>query len=141
MNESSLVPGAQEIPAGGAPGARWQAWLIVGGGVLLVALIATVCYLHLVGVDQGRIDAARAQLKVIGNWLELHRLAHGDWPEQLTDLLDDPAATGSESFRPIDRNALIDPWGHPFGYDPEAPDGPLVFCTTASGLRLTHRIP
>jgi hypothetical protein len=116
----------------------WTRFLVV---LWLLALVGVVAWIYVDHAREcARVDAAQAQMKVIANALEVYRFAHSNYPATLEDLvrsynteyLDSPPY-------PIGIEAITTPWGCLYGYAPHDPEGPLIYCTTPSGQRLTPR--
>jgi hypothetical protein len=107
--------------------------------LLITAGSVGAVFLYGESLESGKIDAVRARMKVIAIACEEYRLSHNVWPRRLEMLIEgDPARGGSPYF--ADMAPLIDPWGKVYGYDPDDPQGPLLFCTTPRGQLLTHRV-
>jgi general secretion pathway protein G len=100
----------------------------VGGSVLLGQL------------EKSKVDAARLQADVIGKAVQAYAIHHSGPPAQLSDLLTKDA-DGNGPY--IERqDALLDPWGRPYQYDPNGANNarvgavvtiPDVFCVPPSG--------
>lgn len=84
---------------------------------LLVA-IATPRLMKYLG--SAKVDTAKVQIERLGGVLDLYRLEIGHYPteqEGLTALVDRPAqAVNWNGPYMKNREALTDPWGHPYGY-------------------------
>jgi hypothetical protein len=83
-------------------------------------------------LERAKIDAAQAQMKVIANACDEYRLNHTEPPKDLKVLLQpDPAQGGAPYLRK--ESDIIDPWGHPYGYEYKDAEGPIIRCKTADG--------
>lgn len=107
--------------------AKVALWL----GIVAAVVGAIVLGFHL--REQSRIAAAVAQMKRIERAIAEYQLSLGKPPATLLNLLDrDPA--GSPTYP--DPNQLRDPWGHEYQYTYDEKRGPIISCTTPSGLTL-----
>jgi type II secretory pathway pseudopilin PulG len=137
-NSRWWLDGQPEDPASLLDGRRF--WMFALVGLLLFGVVVAAIVIRAnESLEQGKVDAVRAQMRVIATALEEHRLSHGVWPEKLEILFDDePARGGAPYFKGI--KTITDAWGKIYGYDPDDPQGPLLFCTTPGGLLLTQRV-
>jgi hypothetical protein len=119
---------------------RRAGWMFAFGGLLLFAgvVVGIVIWCN-VRLEQSKIEAARAQMKVLAQACAGYRLGRNRWPEKLEALLErDPC--GGACYHEDGLKPITDPWGKIYGYDPDDPLGPLIFCTTRDGICLTQRL-
>ncbi len=79
--------------------------LVVLAGVSSIAIFS---YL-----DKAKIKRAQVDVKTIGQQCQAYKLDHGDYPSDLQALV-----TGTKPYLEGGVEAITDPWGHPYQYDP-----------------------
>jgi hypothetical protein len=98
-------------------------------------LIAGYCFGTL---TLSKIDAAKAQMRVIETAIDEYRLHHEVPPPSLAALLQpDPARGGSPYLKDI--KAITDPWGNIFLYEFTDAMGPTIGFETPNGNIITNR--
>src|ERR1700722_19712125 len=91
---------------------RGQQTVIRGIFSLALFCSASAALGQLRAIEQAKKDTAKVQIVTLRAAVDAYFVNHGKYPASLDDLLKgDP---------PIlkDRKSLIDPWGHPYRYDP-----------------------
>jgi general secretion pathway protein G len=77
---------------------------------------------------------AKAAILSLTNRCNAYYLHHGDWPPSL-DALAQPQPNGDQPF--VSAAELLDPWNHPYGYDPAGPHNnemqPDIWAQTPQG--------
>jgi hypothetical protein len=77
---------------------------------------------------------AQVQVKTLTVAAQVYFINNASWPRSLTDLAR-PQPNGGKKF--VDANALVDPWGKPYQYDPKGRrnegDHPDVWTVTPGG--------
>ena len=83
---------------------------------IIVALAGIGGYYYLQRVDEAKKQVAAQQTKVLTQAVQTYKIDHGDYPASLEALL----VRSDEGKGPwLDSaDALIDPWGRPYQYDP-----------------------
>jgi hypothetical protein len=110
----------------------WTPFLVCLWLLGLTGAVAWICADYASGF--AKVDAARAEMKVIAQALDNYRLAHMEYPARLEVLLEQETES-APYFKDI--KPITTPWGVIYGYDPTYPNGPLISCSTPSGERLT----
>jgi general secretion pathway protein G len=86
---------------------------------IIVVLAGIGGYYLLPRVDESKEKAARAQLKgTLTTAVETYKLNNGDYPPNLEALTQQQPNGGKPILEP---DALRDPWGQAYGYDPAGP--------------------
>ncbi len=105
------------------------------GFTLMEVLVAAAILVILAGVasvtvfaqlEGAKKDAARAAIDSIESAVKTFKVKHGDYPPSL-DILLQPMEGLPAALEPSN---LIDPWDHPYGYEPNtrSPTGrPLIY--------------
>jgi type II secretory pathway pseudopilin PulG len=92
---------------------------------IIVALAGLGGYYFLGQANEARISTAKIQTKTLTQACETYSLNHnGQWPPSLVTLLG-----GDEKGSPPilkSKDALIDPWGNEYGYDPSGAENRAV---------------
>ncbi len=71
----------------------------------------------LTGLAEARIDRAKVEVRTLTTAAQAYLIMQGEWPDRLEQLVKPP-----QGGRPyVDKEALIDPWGRPYRYDPKGP--------------------
>jgi general secretion pathway protein G len=91
--------------------------------VLIIGLLSTLVGIAIVPqIDKGRVNTARAQLKMLDAALETYRMDNSKFPtteEGLDSLVNEPA--GATNFQAggylRERRIPDDPWGNPYQYE------------------------
>ncbi len=90
---------------------------------LLEVLIVVAILVVLAGVssvyvfrylDDAKVNAAKAGVKAIEKAAQGYEIAHGTLPQTLQELVQPPS--GGRPY--IEQQAMLDPWGQPYQYDP-----------------------
>lgn len=104
---------------------------------LLVTLVAPQVFGRL---DQSRVTAAEAQIRMLRSALDSYRLDVGTYPsgsDGLSALITRPSSEQAELWRGpyLDGGQLpLDPWGRPYAYSADAGDGsPQIVSLGADG--------
>lgn len=85
--------------------------------IVLIGIIATVVVRSISGrMEQGKYGAGKAQLTTLSQDIENYALDNGAPPAQLKDLAVRPANAPNWQGPYAKESALVDPWGHAFGY-------------------------
>ena len=69
--------------------------------------------------DAAKVKAARISVANLTRAAQAYRVKTGDYPKRLEDLEKPP--DGGSAYIDPKAKALIDPWGHPYKYDPAGP--------------------
>jgi general secretion pathway protein G len=109
--------------------------------VAIIGLLVTLVAPQLFGrLDQSRVTAATAQIRMLRSALDSFRLDNGRYPteaEGLAALVTAPGGDLGGTWRGpyLDGGRLPpDPWGNPYGYAPtSAGDGPAIYSYGADG--------
>lgn len=109
--------------------------------VAIIGLLVTLVAPQLFGrLDQSRVTAATAQIRMLRSAVDSFRLDNGRYPneaEGLAALVTSPGGDVAETWRGpyLDGGRLpADPWGNPYGYAPTgAADGPAIYSYGADG--------
>jgi general secretion pathway protein G len=102
---------------------------------ILVILAGTASVFVFRYLDQAKDDRARADVKTIETACTAYKLRNGDYPSSLQVLVtpDD----GSAKPYLDSAEAILDPWGKPYQYDPSGPNHnglkPDISTTNADG--------
>ena len=107
--------------------------------VAIIVVVAGIGGYYLFGsLEKGKMDAARAQMRVIEQAVDEYRLNHNDRPpNSLQDLLiGDPERGGAPYFKDI--KYITDPWGALYLYSYENQLNPTIYCKTPGGVVLTN---
>jgi general secretion pathway protein G len=89
-------------------------WLVtICAGLLLACGYAL---LHRAGDERAKVAAARRGVAALSEVLETYRLNNADYPTTLRELTQRQPC-GLEPL--LDEEALTDPWGRPYEYDPD----------------------
>jgi general secretion pathway protein G len=85
--------------------------LVVVAILVVLASIGIVVFRYL---DDSNEKVARLGIKNIETAITAYRIAHGSYPQSLQEL------TMPEGGKPayLEDQNLVDPWGRPYGYDP-----------------------
>src|SRR5437899_9498169 len=87
--------------------------------VAIIVLLAAIAAPMVMGrLEDAKKDKARVDCKTIAQTAEMYKLKYGDYPPSL-DQLTVMGADGSLPF--IEARYLMDPWGHPYQYQPQGP--------------------
>jgi general secretion pathway protein G len=107
--------------------------------VAIIVVVAGIGGYYLFGaLERGKIDAAKAQIKVIENAVEIYRLAHTVPPQNLQILLQPDAANdGAPYFK--EEKAIVDPWGNIYLYEYQDAMGPTIGFKTPNGQVITNK--
>jgi general secretion pathway protein G len=82
---------------------------------IIVVLAGIGGYYLLPRVDEAKESTAKAQLKTLTKACETYKLNEDDWPPSLESL----SQQSPKGHLPLlEPDALRDPWGQPYGYDP-----------------------
>jgi general secretion pathway protein G len=82
---------------------------------IIVVLAGVGGYYLLPQVDAAKIGTAKSQLKMLTSACDTYKLNNNDYPASLAAL----AAPQPNGLPPIvEVDAIKDPWGLPYGYDP-----------------------
>jgi len=86
--------------------------------VAIIVVLAGLGGYYLMGqLAESKVSAAGIQARNISQALETYRLDNGGYPGTLDELLQKNPVTGKGPY--LERaDALYDPWGQPFNYDP-----------------------
>lgn len=109
--------------------------------VAIIGLLVTLVAPQLFGrLDQSRVTAATAQIRMLRSAVDSFRLDNGRYPteaEGLNALVISPGGDIAETWRGpyLDGGRLPpDPWGNPYGYAPTgAAEGPAIFSFGSDG--------
>jgi general secretion pathway protein G len=82
---------------------------------IIVVLAAVGGYYVLPRLEESKEKLASAKLKILDDACGTYHVNNGDWPPSLEALAMQQPTGGAPI---IDAEALRDPWGNPFGYDP-----------------------
>jgi hypothetical protein len=108
---------------------------VLGCGVLLVGL----CYFGMgaIGGGENLQSTAHFQTKILTQACEAYRVKHDRLPQNLAELLEKDALGGPYLESP---DALIDPWGNRYQYDPKGPRNnglkPDIWTVTPGGVEI-----
>jgi general secretion pathway protein G len=84
--------------------------------VIIIVVLAGVGIFYLMPqVDQARRGVAVGQLKALTEACDLYKLYNGDYPPTLEALAMQQPNGGMPIIK---QDALLDPWGNHYGYDP-----------------------
>jgi general secretion pathway protein G len=96
------------------------------GGFTLLEMLAVIVLIGIIGVavvrgvghsvDKGKYGIGKAQLVTLSRDIESYALDNGSPPRQLEDLVVKPANAPNWQGPYLKESELMDPWGHPFGY-------------------------
>lgn len=109
--------------------------------VAIIGLLVTLVAPQLFGrLDQSRVTATEAQIRMLRSALDSYRLDVGAYPSDsdgLSALIARPSSEQTDLWRGpyLDGGQLpLDPWGRPYNYTMDAGDGsPLIFSFGADG--------
>ena len=109
--------------------------------VAIIGLLVTLVAPQLFGrLDQSKVTAATAQIRMLRSSLDAFRLDNGRYPteaEGLNALVANPGSDINETWRGpyLDTPQVpVDPWLKPYGYAPTgAFDGPAIYSYGADG--------
>lgn len=109
--------------------------------VAIIGLLVTLVAPQLFGrLDQSRVTAATAQIRMLRSAVDSFRLDNGRLPseaEGLAALVVSPGNDVAETWRGpyLDGGRLpADPWGNPYGYAPTGvSDGPAIYSYGSDG--------
>lgn len=110
------------------PPTRWPLPLVVGlavAGIFLLACcgvggaVALVVYTRMPSVEVAKEKIARAKALALSNAVEIYKLNNDAYPPNL-EALTMPQPGGGAPLLAAD--ALLDPWGQPFSYNPAGPN-------------------
>jgi general secretion pathway protein G len=109
--------------------------------VAIIVVVAGIGGYYLFGsLEKGKIDAAKAQLKVIATACDEYRLSWGYPPQSLQVLLQgDPHRGGAPYFG--DEKPITDPWGNIYLYEYSDAMGPTLGFKTPGGQMFTNKDP
>ena len=83
------------------------------------------------------IDRTSAQCRILEQQATAYKIRYGDYPGSL-DALTQPSPDGNAP--PLEPEALVDPWGHQYQYDPSGGHSqgrkPDVWTTTQNGKQI-----
>jgi hypothetical protein len=115
------------------PHFSWMRFLVF---LWVLGLVGAVIWIRADNLrERAKVDAARTQMKVLANAVLAYRFAHAKYPERLEDLLG-PLPCDGAPYHTMGIEAITTPWGGLYGYAPDDPDGPMIFCTTPRGKLL-----
>src|SRR5207302_5472290 len=87
--------------------------LIVVAILVVLAGVGGVTYLQY--LENAKEDTASAQCRILEQQATAYKIRYGDYPGSL-DALTQPSPDGNAP--PLEPEALVDPWGHQYQYDP-----------------------
>src|SRR5438270_13000719 len=109
--------------------------LIVVAILVVLAGVGGVTYLQY--LENAKEDTATAQCRVLEQAATAFKIRQGDYPASL-DALTQQAPDGSAAA--VEPEALMDPWGRPYQYDPSGGHNggrkPDVWTTTPNGKQV-----
>jgi general secretion pathway protein G len=82
---------------------------------IIVVLAGVGGYYYMGSLDDAKIQAAKAQMRILTDACKSYKLGHDDWPASLAVLLQPNESTGNPYLD--DPNAINDPWGRPYQYN------------------------
>lgn len=87
--------------------------------VTIILILAGLGGYYLIGqANEARKSAAKIQVKTLTQAAETYNLDHqGNWPPNLSVLLSRDPQSGKGPYLK-NQDALIDPWGNPYQYNP-----------------------
>ena len=94
--------------------------------IVIIGILATIVIVNISGkADLAKVKATEAILKQVGGQLELFKLTHNRYPQNLIDLVRmppyvDPKEWPSGGYL---TDAPLDGWGHEFIYRPQGAGG------------------
>jgi type II secretory pathway pseudopilin PulG len=104
---------------------------------IIVVLAGVGGYYYTKSLDEAKINAARAQCKILGEAAEAYKLKHDDYPQNLA-VLTQPESDGSKPY--LDPDALRTPFGGQYNYDPTGPrnggNKPDIWAETRQGQQI-----
>jgi type II secretory pathway pseudopilin PulG len=105
--------------------------LVVVAILVVLAGVGGVVYMKV--LEDGKKDAARAQVEAITTACQIFQRANGDWPSSLADL----TVPGPDGRAYLEQKALIDPWNKQYQYNPVGDNAaygkPDIWTTTPAG--------
>jgi hypothetical protein len=119
---------------------QWLQRVLVGLLVVWLLIVAwlVVSYSLFPENERGKIDRAKAQMKVIDSAINLYLVKNGVPPQCLEDLLrPDPANGGAPYLKDV--RAITDPWDNLFLYEPNDPQRPTIAFKTSGGQIFTNK--
>jgi len=85
--------------------------------LVILGILGTLVAPRIFGqLDKAKVQGAQNQVVAISQALDLYRLNIGDYPEQLVDLVEQPAEADGWAGPYVRRKALQDPWNHDWVY-------------------------
>ena len=104
---------------------------------IIVVLAGVGGYYYTKSLDEAKINAARAQTKILTEAAEHYKLNNGDYPPNLVALTQ-PSADGSRPY--LDPDALKTPFGGQYNYDASGPrnggNKPDIWAETRQGQQI-----
>ena len=106
--------------------------MVVVAIILVLAGVGGVVYMR--HLDDANMSRAKIDLKSLTSAVEMYKSRYQKFPDQLADLAKQQP-NGGASY--ITEDALYDPWGQPYVYEPTALHSlthkPRISCQTPSG--------
>jgi len=102
----------KEIRAEARGGFTLMEMLVVVAILVVLAGAAVPIYLNY--LDQAKVNRAMLDCKTLTTVCETYKVKYGDFPQSLQQLVQPP--DGAAPY--IAPDNLLDPWGHPYNYDP-----------------------
>ncbi len=112
--------------------------LVLGGGFGALVFWAVI-YHTLFGDDGANHAAAKLKINTIEQALVGYKVSHGEYPQALNELT---VSDDDNRKPPLEPRDILDPWGHPFRYDPSicqpATGKPRISTVTPDGEELSN---
>jgi general secretion pathway protein G len=110
--------------------------LVVVAILVILAGVGGVIYLRY--LEDARVDKARIDIKTIEASVERYKVKMREFPPTLETM-----AQPSENMPAyIEESLLVDPWGHPYTYEPETLNPntgkPKIFTTAPNGETIAN---
>jgi general secretion pathway protein G len=86
---------------------------------IIVVLAGLGGYYYLRQADESKKSAVKIQTRTLTQATENYKLQHDDWPPTLAALLEADDRGGPYLKT---QDAIIDPWGKPYQYNPQGPN-------------------
>jgi general secretion pathway protein G len=87
--------------------------------IVIIGILATVVIVNVSGhADKAKVNATQAILKTVGNQIEIFKLNHNRYPDNVNDLFMQPSYVEPRSWPPggYVTEPPVDGWGRPFMY-------------------------
>ena len=85
--------------------------------IVIIGILATVVIVNISGkADKARVEATNSLLKTLGGQMEMFKLDHNRYPENLNDLYRQPSYVDPKKWPPggYITEPPLDGWGHEF---------------------------